>query len=32
MGDAARSALVGTVALDAAGHVARETMDGHVER
>jgi inner membrane protein len=32
MGDAARSALVGTVALDAAGHVVRETMDGHVER
>jgi inner membrane protein len=32
MRDAGRSALVGTVALDAAGHVVRETMDGHMER
>ena len=29
--DAGRSALVGTVGLDATGKVVRETMDGHIE-
>jgi inner membrane protein len=32
MRDAGRSALAGTVMVDAAGHVVRETMDGQVER
>jgi inner membrane protein len=32
MREAGRSALVGTVTVDAAGHVVRETMDGQVER
>jgi inner membrane protein len=32
MNEFGRSVLEGTVALDAAGRVVRETMDGHVER
>jgi len=31
MQDAGRSALEGTVGLDATGRVVRQTMDGHIE-